>query len=224
MLALGRGLRLSTRARTLTTRTGWLSRDTVAALIRPTDARPDRAGHTRLGQRRPFPPAWRGLATATPPPPPRPSDDRDADEGGGGGGDGGSEIGGELGVEGATPRPSSVDRGADDADDDDAESAGAESAGGEKDRASVGWRDLREDHPELVRQLAILTASQLVLNLGFTMIVPAMPLFAAEMGGHLGSTGIGMVIAAPRYERDRERGWQGCWLGCICLAVGASMW
>ena len=33
---------------------------------------------------------------------------------------------------------------------------------------------------ELVRQLSILTGSQLILNLGYAQLVPVMPLFAAE--------------------------------------------
>jgi len=50
----------------------------------------------------------------------------------------------------------------------------------------------------LIKSIAILTGSQLVLNLGFSQIVPVMPLFAAQIGGHLGATGVGMVISAPR--------------------------
>jgi len=47
------------------------------------------------------------------------------------------------------------------------------------------------------QHIAILTGSQLMLNLGFSQMVPVIPLFAAQMGGHLGATGIGLVISAP---------------------------
>jgi len=50
---------------------------------------------------------------------------------------------------------------------------------------------------KFVKQLSILTGSQLVLNLGFAQMVPIMPLFAAQMGGHLGATGVGMILSAP---------------------------
>lgn len=50
---------------------------------------------------------------------------------------------------------------------------------------------------ELVKRMSILTSSQLVLNLGFAQMVPVIPLFAAQMGGHLGATGVGMVLSAP---------------------------
>ena len=50
---------------------------------------------------------------------------------------------------------------------------------------------------QLVKQVSILTGSQLVLNLGFAQMVPVIPLFAAQMGGHLGATGIGLVLSAP---------------------------
>ena len=53
----------------------------------------------------------------------------------------------------------------------------------------------------LVKQVAILTGSQLCLNLGFSQIVPVMPLFAAEMSGGMGAMGIGCVIAAPSAAR-----------------------
>jgi len=36
-----------------------------------------------------------------------------------------------------------------------------------------------------------------MMNIGFSQMVPVMPLFVAELGGHLGATGVGMVIAAP---------------------------
>ena len=36
------------------------------------------------------------------------------------------------------------------------------------------------DDKELIRQLSILTGSQLILNLGYAQLVPVMPLFAAE--------------------------------------------
>eukprot|EP00658_Telonema_sp_P-2_P023528 TRINITY_DN19436_c0_g2_i1.p1 TRINITY_DN19436_c0_g2~~TRINITY_DN19436_c0_g2_i1.p1 ORF type:complete len:464 (-),score=91.84 TRINITY_DN19436_c0_g2_i1:312-1703(-) len=57
-------------------------------------------------------------------------------------------------------------------------------------------KTLWQDKP-LVRQLSILTGSQLILNLGYAQLVPVMPLFAAEWGGHLGITGVGLVLAAP---------------------------
>ena len=54
---------------------------------------------------------------------------------------------------------------------------------------------------EVKRQLVVISLSQLMLNLGFSQIVPVLPMFAAEMGGHLGATGVGMVIAAPSAAR-----------------------
>lgn len=49
--------------------------------------------------------------------------------------------------------------------------------------------------------VAILTGSQVVLNLGMGFMVPVLPLFAREMGGHLGATGVGLIIAAPSITR-----------------------
>ena len=42
-------------------------------------------------------------------------------------------------------------------------------------RKGTLWEDR-----ELVRQLSILTGSQLILNLGYAQLVPVLPLFAAE--------------------------------------------
>jgi len=50
---------------------------------------------------------------------------------------------------------------------------------------------------DLVKQLGILVTSQLMLNLGFSQMVPVMPMFAAQMGGHLGATGVGLILSAP---------------------------
>eukprot|EP00938_MAST-03A_sp_MAST-3A-sp1_P001878 g1878.t1 len=66
--------------------------------------------------------------------------------------------------------------------------------GNEKEKSSVS--SLLKDK-QLVKQVSILTGSQLVLNLGFAQMVPVIPLFAAQMGGHLGATGIGLVLSAP---------------------------
>lgn len=49
--------------------------------------------------------------------------------------------------------------------------------------------------------VAILTGSQVILNLGMGFMVPVLPLFAREMGGHLGATGVGLIIAAPSITR-----------------------
>ena len=49
--------------------------------------------------------------------------------------------------------------------------------------------------------MAILTGSQVILNLGMGFMVPVLPLFAREMGGHLGATGVGLIIAAPSITR-----------------------
>lgn len=82
---------------------------------------------------------------------------------------------------------------------------------GQVEGSSVGRDKTDEDHngehksaavpsgwdPALRNQVAILTCSQLVLNLGFSQMVPVMPMFAAQMGGHLGATGVGLVLAAP---------------------------
>lgn len=52
---------------------------------------------------------------------------------------------------------------------------------------------------DLIKHVGILTGSQLMLNMGFSQMVPVMPLFAAQMGGHLGATGVGMVLSAPSF-------------------------
>eukprot|EP00405_Crypthecodinium_cohnii_P044107 CAMPEP_0206585046 /NCGR_PEP_ID=MMETSP0325_2-20121206/36163_1 /ASSEMBLY_ACC=CAM_ASM_000347 /TAXON_ID=2866 /ORGANISM="Crypthecodinium cohnii, Strain Seligo" /LENGTH=723 /DNA_ID=CAMNT_0054092477 /DNA_START=186 /DNA_END=2353 /DNA_ORIENTATION=- len=49
----------------------------------------------------------------------------------------------------------------------------------------------------LVRDVGILSVSQLMLNMGFSQIVPVIPLFVAQMGGEMSSTGVGLVMAAP---------------------------
>mmetsp|Transcript_10172 Transcript_10172/g.25003 ORF Transcript_10172/g.25003 Transcript_10172/m.25003 type:complete len:439 (+) Transcript_10172:188-1504(+) len=49
----------------------------------------------------------------------------------------------------------------------------------------------------LVKQVGILASSQLMLNLGFSQMVPVMPMFAAQMGGNLGATGVGLILSAP---------------------------
>ena len=41
----------------------------------------------------------------------------------------------------------------------------------------------------------------MILNLGMGFMVPVLPLFAREMGGHLGATGVGLIIAAPSITR-----------------------
>ena len=66
----------------------------------------------------------------------------------------------------------------------------------EKSSDSSSVSELLKDK-QLVKQVSILTGSQLVLNLGFAQMVPVIPLFAAQMGGHLGATGIGLVLSAP---------------------------
>ncbi|GAB5369346.1 hypothetical protein AAMO2058_001396900 [Amorphochlora amoebiformis] len=51
--------------------------------------------------------------------------------------------------------------------------------------------------PDIVKQVAILSSAQIMLNLGFSQMVPVMPMFAAKMGGHLGATGVGIILSAP---------------------------
>ena len=57
----------------------------------------------------------------------------------------------------------------------------------------------------MVRSIAILTGSQLCLNLGFSQIVPVLPLFAAQIaetsGFEMGAFGVGLIIAAPSASR-----------------------
>eukprot|EP00468_Gymnochlora_sp_CCMP2014_P013464 CAMPEP_0167765852 /NCGR_PEP_ID=MMETSP0110_2-20121227/14959_1 /TAXON_ID=629695 /ORGANISM="Gymnochlora sp., Strain CCMP2014" /LENGTH=460 /DNA_ID=CAMNT_0007653695 /DNA_START=87 /DNA_END=1469 /DNA_ORIENTATION=- len=51
--------------------------------------------------------------------------------------------------------------------------------------------------PSLVKHVSILAGSQIMLNLGISQMIPVMPMFAAKMGGHLGATGIGLILSAP---------------------------
>lgn len=51
----------------------------------------------------------------------------------------------------------------------------------------------------LIRDLAFLSGSQLMMNMGFSQMVPVMPVFAAQIGGGLGATGVGMVMSAPSF-------------------------
>eukprot|EP00930_Biecheleria_cincta_P084792 TRINITY_DN74225_c0_g1_i1.p1 TRINITY_DN74225_c0_g1~~TRINITY_DN74225_c0_g1_i1.p1 ORF type:complete len:515 (-),score=71.95 TRINITY_DN74225_c0_g1_i1:97-1641(-) len=50
---------------------------------------------------------------------------------------------------------------------------------------------------DLVKDVSLLSGSQLFLNMGFSQIVPVMPLFAAEIGGAWGASGIGLIVSAP---------------------------
>merc|ERR1712241_1224959 len=50
---------------------------------------------------------------------------------------------------------------------------------------------------DLVKNVGILSSSQLFLNMGFSQIVPVMPLFAAQIGGAWGAFGIGLIVSAP---------------------------
>eukprot|EP00928_Gymnodinium_smaydae_P022595 TRINITY_DN18928_c0_g1_i1.p1 TRINITY_DN18928_c0_g1~~TRINITY_DN18928_c0_g1_i1.p1 ORF type:complete len:471 (-),score=44.14 TRINITY_DN18928_c0_g1_i1:95-1507(-) len=63
-------------------------------------------------------------------------------------------------------------------------------------------KDARKDEPakmdwDLMKDVGILSGSQLFLNMGFSQIVPVMPLFAAQIGGAWGATGIGLIVSAP---------------------------
>ena len=59
-----------------------------------------------------------------------------------------------------------------------------------------------------VLAVAILTGSQVILNLGMGFMVPVLPLFARDMaessGYHLGATGVGLIIAAPSITRRKS--------------------
>lgn len=50
---------------------------------------------------------------------------------------------------------------------------------------------------DLMKDVGILSGSQLFLNMGFSQIVPVMPLFAAQLGGSWGASGIGLIVSAP---------------------------
>mmetsp|Transcript_2204 Transcript_2204/g.3755 ORF Transcript_2204/g.3755 Transcript_2204/m.3755 type:complete len:542 (-) Transcript_2204:116-1741(-) len=80
--------------------------------------------------------------------------------------------------------------------------SGQEAADGEKQAGKAAEAEglrgfLRSLDKDLLRNVSILTGSQLVLNLGFSQMVPVIPMLAAQMGSHLGATGIGLVISAP---------------------------
>jgi len=49
----------------------------------------------------------------------------------------------------------------------------------------------------LWRDVAVLSGSQLMLNMGFSQMVPVLPLFVAQMGGSMNATGVGLVMSAP---------------------------
>ncbi|KAJ9450380.1 Quinolone resistance protein NorA [Diplonema papillatum] len=49
------------------------------------------------------------------------------------------------------------------------------------------------------RAIAILTGSQFLVNASFGIIIPALPMFAAELG--LGASGVGAVLSAPSVAR-----------------------
>ena len=74
---------------------------------------------------------------------------------------------------------------------------GGKPEGGEE-PPKKGWRSIDRT---IMKHVAILTGSQVMLNLGMGFMVPVMPLFAREMGGHLGATGVGLIIAAPSITR-----------------------
>jgi hypothetical protein len=83
------------------------------------------------------------------------------------------------------------------------DSSGSDGDDDDDDKPGVGSADAPDNKmdPALMKHVAILTGSQLMLNLGFSQVVPVLPLFAQEMGGHLGATGVGMIIAAPSVAR-----------------------
>ncbi|KAL1530485.1 hypothetical protein AB1Y20_001387 [Prymnesium parvum] len=56
------------------------------------------------------------------------------------------------------------------------------------------WSDKK-----LVRHVATLVGSQIMLNLGVAQVVPVIPIFAQELG--LGASGVGVLIAAPSLAR-----------------------
>lgn len=99
------------------------------------------------------------------------------------------------------------------------------------DKSKSLWRSMDRS---LVKQLSILTGSQLVLNLGFAQMVPVMPMFAAQMGGHLGATGIGLILSAPSAATlllnvpagrlcDTIGRKPLMWCGTLFTAVGAAL-
>lgn len=49
----------------------------------------------------------------------------------------------------------------------------------------------------MVRDVGVLSLSQMVLNMGFSQMVPVIPLFVAQVGNDMGSLGVGLVMAAP---------------------------
>ena len=51
----------------------------------------------------------------------------------------------------------------------------------------------------MVRSVAILTSSQFVITAGFGIIIPVLPMFAAQLD--LGAAGVGAIIAAPSAMR-----------------------
>ena len=51
----------------------------------------------------------------------------------------------------------------------------------------------------MVSQLAVLSTSQFVVNAGFGVIIPVLPIFSAELG--LGASGVGVLLSAPSLAR-----------------------
>lgn len=49
------------------------------------------------------------------------------------------------------------------------------------------------------RQLAVLSVSGAALNLGFGVVIPALPVLSQELG--FGATGVGLLLAAPSLAR-----------------------
>ena len=69
----------------------------------------------------------------------------------------------------------------------------------------------------LIRDVAILSGSQLMLNLGFSQMVPVIPLFAAQMGGARLPARISFVV----FHRRARRPLRGDWCGSryLCTVV-----
>jgi MFS family permease len=63
----------------------------------------------------------------------------------------------------------------------------------------VEKKKLSEIDPKIIQHTAILTISQFIVNIGFGIVVPALPQFAAELG--MGAFGVGVILSAPSIAR-----------------------
>ena len=109
----------------------------------------------------------------------------------------------------------------------DAGTTAAAAATGEepKDADDPGLMEvLRTLDPLTRKQLSVLAVGTGVVSLGFGMVVPVLPMFAAQWGD-MGATGIGMVVAAPTLSKlllNRYAGRRADSHGRVHMMVGGA--